>query len=311
MVAPSTKQDTLREATIPSQHNNDNDDDDPATTTVNTTTTTSSSFPPCTAEQCSVDEHEKKQSQQKDRPSCEWRDKCVNACAAYGRVCPCAARIASHYACDAMTELQQDSRVFTSQGKPDFVYFNAEDIQIGDKLGEGGFSNVNQCLVIAPDHPDSNKELAVKYLKRKAMVDLHHFKHGAADLAVEAYFLQTLNHPNIVQLHGITAGSVETSIASGKECGFFIVVDRLYDTLERRINGWKKAEAEQLKHSDGTHGPGLFGGRSAQQKEHKRLELQERCEIALSIAKAMDYLHSLNIIFRDLKREFCDAFCGL
>lgn len=43
-------------------------------------------------------------------------------------------------------------------------------------------------------------------------------------------FLHTLNHPNIVKLHGVTSGSVETAVAAGKECGYFIVVDRLYKT---------------------------------------------------------------------------------
>jgi hypothetical protein len=51
-------------------------------------------------------------------------------------------------------------------------------------------------------------------------------------LAIEAYFLPTLNYPNIVKLHGVTAGSVETNVATGKECGFFIVADCLYVTFE-------------------------------------------------------------------------------
>mmetsp|Transcript_37087 Transcript_37087/g.77068 ORF Transcript_37087/g.77068 Transcript_37087/m.77068 type:complete len:525 (-) Transcript_37087:465-2039(-) len=283
MVAPSTE---MMVDTTPTL--------DPATIT---SSTQNNAFPPCTADQCHVDEQEKKKSEAKERPSCEMTEKCVNACAAYGKVCPCAARIASHAACDAMQELQKDSNVFSTE-KPDFVYLNADDIQIGEKLGEGGFSNVNRCIVTASNHPDTNQELAVKYLKRKAMVDLHHFKHGAADLAVEAYFLQTLNHPNIVKLHGLTAGSVESNVASGKECGFFIVVDRLYDTLEHKIDTWRKADIEACK----AGGTGGFQKRS-ERRENKRAELVERCEIAISIAKAMEYLHSLNIIFRDLKPD--------
>ena len=58
---------------------------------------------------------------------------------------------------------------------------------IGKKLGEGGFSNVNLCTV--KTGVDAGKQFAVKYLKKKAMVDLHQFKHGAADLAVEALYV--------------------------------------------------------------------------------------------------------------------------
>ena len=87
-------------------------------------------------------------------------------------------------------------------------------------------------------------ELAIKYLRRRAMVDYHHFKHGAADLAVEAYFLQTLSHRNIIQLHGIAAGSMQANILSrnGGLGGCFLVLDRLVETLEQRIDGWKKQD---------------------------------------------------------------------
>lgn len=317
MVAPSSRNtDLLLSQMIDTSSRKDHDID---SGTGSPSTITGSSFPPCTAEQCHVHEDEKKKSESKARPSCEMTEKCVNACAAYGRVCPCAARIAAHAACDAMLELQKDSQIFHSAEKCDFVHFNAEDICIGEKLGEGGFSNVNACTVTVPNHPDENQQLAIKYLKRKAMVDLHQFKHGAADLAVEAYFLKTLRHENIVSLHGITAGSVESNVALGKECGFFIVVDRLFETLEKRIDGWKKQEVEALgltldaasfslsnhdRHNESSSNRRNFLGRyTVEYREQKRAELVERCEIAISLAKAMEYLHSKRIIFRDLKPD--------
>jgi len=159
-------------------------------------------FPPCTSNECLVDEEEKQRVSEaaKSKPSCAMTERCVSSCAAYGRVCPCAARIAAHYACDAMQELKKNSRVFAAlapegtdmenpqgdgaEGKPDFPYLDAEDIVIGEKLGEGGFSNVNLCTVIKGK--EAGQQFAIKYLKKRAMVDLHQFKHGAADLAVEA-----------------------------------------------------------------------------------------------------------------------------
>ena len=154
----------------------------------------SSLFPPCTADICGVAEEEKERVAVASvtKPTCEMTEKCVQSCAAYGKVCPCAARIAAHAACDAMNELKKDSHIFPQNdneecNKPNFIYLNADDIVIGKKLGEGGFSNVNLCTV--KTGVDAGKQFAVKYLKKKAMVDLHQFKHGAADLAVEALYV--------------------------------------------------------------------------------------------------------------------------
>lgn len=121
--------------------------------------------------------------EQAKTPNCALTERCVASCAAYGRVCPCAARVAAHAACNAMHELQENSQLF-SAGKPNFASFNEEDIVIGEKLGEGGFSNVNLCAIKNGEY--AGETFAIKYLKKRAMVDLHQFKHGAADLAVEA-----------------------------------------------------------------------------------------------------------------------------
>ena len=220
-------------------------------------------------------------------PPCAMTEKCVAACAAYGKVCPCAARLAAHSACESMTELLQDSEIFLE--KPDFEHINSEDIVMEEKIGQGGFSNVNRCVVKGTNY-------AVKYLKRQAMVDLHTFRHGAADLAVEAFFLYHLDHPNIVELHGVSAGSVESNVASGKECGFFIVVDLLEETLEKRIEKWTK-EREQAQQR------GILSRLSPEFVKQKRRELIPRYEIALEIAKAVKYLHSRKIVFRDLKPD--------
>lgn len=224
---------------------------------------------------------------------CKLAAKCVSICAAYGRVCPCAARAAASAACKAVQELNVGSDIFP-QGKSNLPEWICDDLAIGKKLGQGGFSQVHQ---VTRNAGPRSTIYAIKFLMRDVMVNKRHFELGAADLAAEAHFLNALSHDHIVQLHAVTAGSVESNIASGKECGFFIIIDRLYDTLEERIKKWKD-EAAQTEHKF------WFIQKISQEfKEKRRSTLGERLKFALDICSAMQYLHGLKIVFRDLKPD--------
>ena len=199
---------------------------------------------------------------------------------------------------DVEEKSTDDSSSCRSDGLPAFYNFQDDDIVRGEKIGEGGFSLVHACTVRVG--PAAGRPAAVKFLKRKAMVDLHQFKHGAADLVTEAYVLQTLHHRHIIRLHGCSAAgpaAVTTCDVNHNSRGsaFYLVLDRLHDTLEKRLERWRQEEQ--------AHPANVLTRRTAEYKERKREELRQRIRIAIDIATAVEYLHSKNIIFCDLKPD--------
>ena len=117
--------------------------------------------------------------------------------------------------------------------------------------------------------------LAMKCLRPQIRSDADQFIIGVEDLVHETAMLACLNHPHIVKLHGRAGGSLYNSFRLSD--GFFILIDRLKDTLDDRINRWRKTNDKKAPPS------------------------MSQLKVAISIADAMSYLHSKKIIFRDLK----------
>ena len=99
---------------------------------------------------------------------------------------------------------------------------------------------------------------------------------------MEVLFLSNLHHPNIIQIRGVSATGFDQI---GSAQGYFIILDRLYDTLEQKIPKWK---AEVSKSNP------------FKRKENK-IHFATRLIAAYDIASALKYLHDRQIMFRDLK----------
>jgi len=219
---------------------------------------------------------------------------------------------ASRYATRVCQEMTKRSSLIKDLKKDSVPYFERDEIMpyLGDKLGKGGFNNVYELEKINLDESSpvndeqrqqrlvvkrniGRKLLAVKFLNEAAMANTNEFCNGAADLLLEAKYLSAISnhpHPSIISLHGVAAAGA-AGFATGQMGGYFLVVDRLYDTLDKRIDIWKELKRRKLRHLS-----------PANIKLLQAMFLQ-RLHVACDICGAIRHLHNLKIVFRDLKPD--------
>lgn len=95
--------------------------------------------------------------------------------------------------------------------------------------------------------------------------------------------------------------------------GYFLIIDRLNETLDTRIKHWKKLKRKASKKKQGLMGRTVTTRRVAKRSSADDISRQgcsfdepiseDQVDVALQISSALMYLHSKNVMFRDLKPQ--------
>lgn len=121
---------------------------------------------------------------------------------------------------------------------------------------------------------DGEPRYAIKQLSEESRADKTKLLKGAIDLAIEAKFLAVLDHPHIIKMRG-------ASSSGPFEPRYYLLLDKLYDTLEVRLKKWGKSE---------TKTKGVLGKMTGGKKRKDKLTL-EKAHVAYDLATALKFMH--------------------
>lgn len=162
-------------------------------------------------------------------------------------------------------------------------------VDLGQMLGHGSFSSVYAIKKIRGLDDDEDDEhfdaqtLVVKVLRPKLSLKPTLLAACAADIVMEGMLLSTLSHKNIISIKAVSPMGI-CAFANGRHDAYFLVMEKLEETLEDRIHRWRAQTPKSLFH-----------------KSTNCAVLQEQVQVLTELSHAIQHLHSNRILYRDAK----------
>ena len=167
---------------------------------------------------------------------------------------------------EKVAQTEANSALFDKEMLDAIPKFSKEELTLGKVLGKGGFGTVTEVRSISvtsstsdskkPDGAEDREyqdrafiakhaireggegggdsRYCIKALSPNVANDPHLLEQGMIDMCVETTFLSVLQHPHIIKMRAFGSGGMFMP----RE--YFIILDRLYDTLEARIETWRR-----------------------------------------------------------------------
>lgn len=235
-------------------------------------------------------------------------------------------RVIAKAALERTEHFKRHAQCFHRQKEERLRRVGWNELELGAMLGRGGFNRIhevsfkhNNSLVKVPHRLSSGKEVnncsghpqcdikpmqkkqrqyVIKFLQPSIIDNRKKLKINAADLALEGTMLSSIDHPNIINIYAVADTCVSRAFSSSSAgYGYFLILERLYSTLDKMIKKWRKKDLQYRTFYYTSFNAFNFANAK------RRDLLISRLKVAEGLASGMDYLHAHNIMYRDLKPE--------